>query len=325
MTGKITMFSRILIAALIMHAPILADAAPDNITIGALAFGTVNWELEAIHNEGLDKKHGLELDVRLLANPDAGKIGLQANSLDIIATDWIWVSHQRQQGADFKFIPFSTQAGAVMASATGPIRSLADIRGKRLGVAGGGLDKNWLLLKTYATRQIGLDLEHDAQPVFAAPPLLNQQLQDGKLDALLTYWHFAARQEAQGNLRILDGRDVIRGLGIEVAVPNLGYVFKNGWALKHGKALDSFIAASDEARSLLCNSEPVWNKIAPITQESDANTLKILRRDYCAGIVKQWGTQEKAAIAKIYQLLRETGGEALTGAAQELPTAIFWR
>jgi len=322
---KTLMSMRIFIAALILSVPILADAAPDNIKIGVLAFGTVNWELEAIRNEGLDKKYGFELDVRLLANPDAGKIGLQANSMDIIATDWIWVSHQYQHGADFKFIPFSTQAGAIMAPATGAIRSLADLRGKRLGVAGGGLDKNWLLLKTYALRNIGLDMEHDTQAVFAAPPLLNQQLQNGKLDALLTFWHFAARQEAQGYRRILDGRDVIRGLGIEVAVPNLGYVFKNSWAIQHKKTLDAFIAASNEARDLLCNSDQAWNKIAPLTQESDESTLKILRRDYCAGIVKQWGTPEKAAIAMIYRLVRETGGETLTGSAKDLPTEIFWR
>jgi NitT/TauT family transport system substrate-binding protein len=316
---------RIVIAALLLHLPTLAAAAPDGIKIGVLAFGSVNWELEAIHNEGLDKKYGIELDVRLLANPDAGKIGLQADSLDIIATDWIWVSHQYQQGGDFRFVPFSTQAGAIMAPKSSAIRSLADLRGKRLGVAGGGLDKNWLLLKTYALHKFGLDMEHDTQAVFAAPPLLNQQLQDGKLDALLTFWHFAARQEAQGYRRILDGRDVIRGLGLEVDVPNLGYVFKNGWALKHTKALDSFIAASSEARELLCNSDQAWSKIAPLTQESDANTLKILRRDYCAGIVVRWGPDEKAAIAKIYQLVRETGGETLTGAARELPAEIFWR
>jgi len=311
--------------ALILTVPAPVDASSGSIKIGVLAFGTVNWELEAIRNEGLDKKYGIELDVRLLANPDAGKIGLQANTLDIIATDWIWVSHQYQQGADFKFMPFSTQAGAIMAPATGDVRSLADLRGKRLGIAGGSLDKNWLLLKTYAARQTGLNLERDAQPVFAAPPLLNQQLQDGKLDALLTFWHFAARQEAQGYRRVLDGHDMVRGLGMEVAVPNLGYVFKNGWALKNGKALDAFIAASAEARSLLCSSDQAWSKIAPLTQESDEKILKILRRDYCAGIVKQWGNPEKAAIGKIYQLLRETGGESLTGAAQELPAAIFWR
>lgn len=316
---------RIFIIALLLHLPLMTAATADTLKIGVLAFGTVNWELEAIRNEGLDKKYGLDLDVRLLANPDAGKIGLQANSLDMIVTDWIWAAHQYQQGADFKFIPYSTHAGAIMVPPASSIHTLADIRGKKLGVAGGSLDKNWLLLRTYAIRSIGLDLEHDALTVFAAPPLLNQQLQDGKLDALLNFWHFAARQEAQGYRRILDGRDVIRGLGVAEAVPNLGYVFKNGWAVKQTKTLDAFVAASEQARSLLCTSDPVWKKIAPLTQESNENTLNSLRREYCAGIVKQWGAGEKAAITKIYQLLRETGGETLTGAAKDLPLEIFWR
>ena len=315
-------FAILFFALLPQIAPAEPSAGP--LKIGVLAFGTVNWELEAIRNEGLDKKYGLDLQVQQLAGPDAGKIGLKAGGLDVIATDWIWVANQNQSGADYRFIPYSTQAGALMAAAGSPIRALADLKGKKLGVAGGALDKNWILLKAYAKKSAGLDLEKDASPVFAAPPLLNQQLAEGKLDALLNFWHYAAKLEAQGFRRVLDGREVLQGLGVAEPVPNLGFVFKQSWAAGHGPALDAFIKASVEARGKLCGDDAAWAKIAPLTQESDAKLQAALRKDYCAGLVKHWGAEEKQAVAKLYGLLRQTGGPALTGQAGTLPGNIFW-
>jgi NitT/TauT family transport system substrate-binding protein len=318
--------TRMLILALGALFTLVANAVPPagTVTIGVLAFGTVNWELEAMHNEGLDTKYGLTLVVQKLAGPDAGKIGLQADSLNLIATDWIWVASQNQAGADYRFIPYSTQAGAVMAPANSAIRTVADLRGKKIGVAGGALDKNWILLKAYAKKAANLDLEQAAEPVFAAPPLLNQQLAEGKLDALLNYWHYAAKLEADGYLRVLDGREVLKGLGVDAPLPNLGLVFKQSWGDAHRPALDAFLKASAEARDQLCTNDNAWNKVASLTQEKDPRRQTALRKEYCAGLVKRFGDPEKQAVAKIYAILRQTAGVELTGKSEKLPEGIFW-
>ena len=167
-------------------------ASPDNsrIKIGALAFGTLNWELAVIRGEGLDKAHGVTLEETPLASAEAGKIALQGKSVDMIVGDWIWVARQRQQGMDFTFAPYSTSHGALMVPQGSNIHGVADLAGKRLGVAGGGLDKNWLLLRALAQKSAHLDLDQKAQKTFGAPPLLNQELQQGKLDAVLNYWNY---------------------------------------------------------------------------------------------------------------------------------------
>lgn len=305
--------------------PCLGGAAEGGkVRIGVLAFGTVNWELAAMRNEGLDRKHGLDLAVQTLASPDAGKIGLQAGSLDMIVTDWIWVAHQQQAGNDLRFIPYSTHAGALMAAPGSKLGGVTELAGKKIGIVGGPLDKNWVLLRAYARKVGSMDLDKSAEKVFGAPPLLNQQLADGKLDALLTFWHYAAKQEAQGYRRILDGRDLLKGLGIDQPMPNLGYVFKSGWGQDNTAALSAFRAASEEARSRICGEDAAWAKIAPLTQEKDEKLQAVLRRDYCAGIVKQWGPAEIQAAGRIYRILRETGGEQLTGKAENLPEVIFW-
>jgi NitT/TauT family transport system substrate-binding protein len=311
---------------LLALSPLLTQASEggENVRFGTLTFGTVSWELAAIRNEGLDKKYGVVVQEQVLAGPDAGKIGLKAGSLDLIATDWIWVANQRSTGADYRFIPYSTHAGALIARGDGGIRTLADLEGKKLGVVGGPLDKNWVLLRTYARDQAGIDLEHSAETVFGAPPLLSREMADGKLDALLTFWNHAAKLEKQGFRRILDGRDLVRGLGVKDPLANLGYVFKQSWAEKNPKALDGLLKASAEARRLLCESDAAWNKVAPLTQESDPALRATLRREYCAGIAHRWTPEDNDAAARIYTLLRTHAGDQLTGKAETLPRDIFW-
>ena len=42
-----------------------------------------------------------------------------------------------------------------------------------------------------------------------APPLLSEQLKLGRLDAVLTFWNFAARLDADGFVRVIDMADVM--------------------------------------------------------------------------------------------------------------------
>jgi NitT/TauT family transport system substrate-binding protein len=150
-------------------------AEKTKIRIGVLAFGTVDWELSAIQNDPATASADFQLDIQRLANPEAGKIALQSGSVDMIVSDWIWVSKLRATGSDFTFYPYSTTSGALVVADASPIRTLKDLKGKRLGIAGGELDKNWLLLQALAKKD-QLDLNSDVDKVFGAPPLLNEQI-----------------------------------------------------------------------------------------------------------------------------------------------------
>lgn len=300
--------------------PASAENPAPPIRIGVLAFGTLNWELAVIRDEGLDKQYGIALDAIPLASAEAGKIALQGGSVDMAVGDWIWVAAQRARGLDFTFAPYSSSHGALMVPADSPIRSVADLKGKRLGIAGGGLDKNWLLLRALAQKQHGLDLDKAVEKTFGAPPLLNQELQQGQLDAVLNYWNYAAKLEAQGYRQVLDGREILRGLGVEADVPALGYIFREGWAKSHPAALAGFFKAADEAKKRICESEAAWRKVAPLTQESDEKVQTALRRHYCEGRIGDFGAAGQKAAADIYALILQTG-ESKTGS---LPDGVFW-
>lgn len=316
--------SLITLCLLALSTAATAETAPNVIKVGALAFGTLNWELAVIKSQKLDMAHQINIETTELASPEAGRIGLQGNSIDIMVSDWIWVARQRSQGQDYTFAPFSSSHGALMVAKESPIHGIADLAGKRLGVAGGGMDKNWLLLQAVAQKTAALDLEQKATVTFGAPPLLNQSLLQGQLDALLTYWNYAAKLEAQGYRQILDGRGIQAALGIDTDVPALGYVFREGWANGHPNAVDGFLKATTEARKQICESDSVWQAVSSLTQEKDTRVQSALRKHYCDGRVIAFGDKEIQSAQQIFERLEPLSNHPTGGNTPTLPAGVFW-
>jgi NitT/TauT family transport system substrate-binding protein len=294
------------------------------IRIGVLKFGTVNWELDVIKQHGLDTKEGFVLEVTEFASNDAADIALMGEAVDGIVEDWLWVSRQRAEGVPLTFIPYSSSVGALMVPADGSINSLADLEGKRLGIAGGPLDKSWLLIQALAKERDGVDLAEVAEVVYGAPPLLTEKFRSGELDAVINYWHYAARLEAQGHERLLDVTEAQEGLGVPADTPQLGYIFREEWADQHVELVQAFARASRAAKTIMDESDEEWERLRALTRAEDDATLEALKRRYREGIVHSWGDPEREAAGQLYAVLAELGGEELVGSSPVLVDGTFW-
>ena len=210
------------------------------IRLGVLAFGTVNWELTVMQQTGMMETENYRLQVIKMANPQAGKIALQSGAVDMIVADWIWVSRMRSLGKDYTFYPYSNTTGALVVAENSSIKQLQDLKNRKLAIAGGELDKNSLLLQALMQKQGQAGIFASIEKVYGAPPLLGQQMQHQRVDALLTYWHYAARMQAEGYRVIMTGTDILQGLDIQASVPSIGYVFDRIWANSHKQAVQAF-------------------------------------------------------------------------------------
>jgi NitT/TauT family transport system substrate-binding protein len=311
---------KIFIIALWLFSSISFAAEKTTIRIGVQATGTVDWELSALQDT---PNADFQLAIQHVANAEAAKVALQAGAVDMIVSDWLWVTRLRGTGADFTFYPYSTTSGALVVAKDSPIHNIKDLAGKRLGIAGGELDKNWLLLQALA-QQDKLDLNASVEKVMGAPPLLNEQLKQNRVDALLTYWHFAARLQAQGYRQIVDGKAILNGLGFTENLPTIGFVFKQSWAVAHKQVVNSFFNASLQAHNRLCQSETAWQKVLPLTKTDDTATQNLLRQQYCEGGISHWGDTEQQAAARLYTLLRTLSHNQLTGTSENLQAGTFW-
>jgi NitT/TauT family transport system substrate-binding protein len=290
-----------------------------------LRFGTVSWEIDVIHHHALDAAASIALEPVQLATAQAAQVALQSGQVDMIVVDWLWVARQRGTGADWSFVPFSNAVGALIAPVDSPVRDVPDLAGRTLGIAGSPLDKSWLILRAYASQRFGVDLDTKTSKNFGPPPLLAEQMKAGRLDALLTYWTFAAKAEAAGARRILAVEDAVDAMGIPAGVPYIGYTFAERWAGQNPAQIDGLVTASRQARSMLLTSDAEWQRVRPLTGAADDAELERLRDWYRHGIPVRWGDPERRAAAQLFDLLAKVGGQDLVGPIRAVPSGTFWR
>ncbi len=308
-------------AATLCHA---AESGDVTLRIGVLQFGTVNWELDVMQANKLAQKRGLHLKVVPLASGDASTVALQGGAVDVIVSDWIWVTRQRAEGLNYSFVPYSNAVGSVMVKADSGIRSVADLKGKSLGISGGPYDKTWLLLRAYAGAKFNLDLAAALRPVYAAPPLLNELALSGQVDAALNVWHFDARLEANGMRPLVRLPELLAGLGVDKPLPMIGWVFREDWANQNREAMERFLAASAEAKGIMAKSDAEWERLKPLMRAEDKSTFVALRSGYRNGIPGCAETDAQSTAAAVFRILAETGGEKLVGRSRTLSEGTFW-
>jgi NitT/TauT family transport system substrate-binding protein len=317
-------FTRILLAAAVFAGISGAPSrAAEVIRLAVQKTGTFAWELAVIRAHGLDRQADLAIQVNELANPEAGKIALRGGAADIIVSDWLWVSRERGLGAKLTFYPYSSALGAVMVPNTSSIRTLTDLKGRKLAVAGGPIDKNWLLLRA-SMKQDGIDLKSESRIVYGAPPLLAAKMLSGEMDATVNYWNFCAALEAKGFRRLAGIEDLLPKLGAKGRTAMIGYVFDEEWGSANRDAVARFIAMTRGAKEILATSDAEWEKIAPLTGAADAATLRAYRDRYREGIPHRPIADEEADARVLYRVLAAIGGREIVGRARELDPGTFY-
>ena len=304
-------------------ASLQAIASEPTIRVGVLKFGTVNWELKSMQHHGLDTANGFNLEIVPFAGGDATRIALLGGEVDVIVSDWLWVSGQRTAGRALTFVPYSSSVGAIMVAQDSSIKSLADLQGKNLGVAGGPLDKSWLLLQGMSQQENGVDLAAENDIAFGAPPLLAEKARDGELDAVLNYWHFNARLEAEGFRRLISAEDAANALGSSGPVAAIGYVFDEQWAVENPAA--AFVKASRETKQLLRESDEEWQRLADNGDIKDGpQALIVLRDRFREGIPTRNHDEEVKDAGVIFDVLSKLGGKKLVGDADTMAEGTYW-
>ena len=296
-----------------------ADSLPV-FKVGTLPFGTAQWEVETIVSNGFDKAAGLTLENVPLASNDAARIAFLSGSVDAIVNDLLFAARLKAEGKPVLFLPYSSTEGALMVSASSPIKAIGDLKGRSIGVAGGPLDKSWLLLRAAAQKQSGLDLTKDARPVFGAPPLLAAKVESGELECGLLYWSYCARLEAKGYRTVFSVEDLAATLGAKGKIALVGFLLQEN--AKHD-VLSAFAKAARQAETILTEKPEAWTKIRPLMQAPNDATYKALREAFLRGVPRKPRAEEVADAQAFFAIVARLGGAALVGNATSLPESLY--
>lgn len=317
-----------LLSLAVLAAVALAGFSPEikQLSLGVQATGTVKWELAAMQALGLDKKHGLELEIRDVADSKAGQIALQAREVDVILSDFVWVSIQRHEGNMVTMVPHSLTVGGLMVDPTAGITSVADLKGKTLAVSGSPVDKSYVVLAAYYNKLTGGNLTEDAEAKFGAPPLVNELITGGQAQAALNLWNWNSRAKLAGKTELISVAEMLKQLGVSETPPLLGWTFFDETAKQKKEAIKAFLDASFETKAALLADDALWEKIMPVMNAGD--DLKLfaqLRDDYRAGIVAKYSASQMKPAAESFALMAQYGGTDVVGPSTELADGTFYK
>lgn len=317
------------IFALLVCAAVIIGTTPARadlpvLRIAVLQVGTVNWELDTILHHGLDTANGFTLEVQGVAGGAAAMVAFQGGAADAMVSDWLWVARQRAADRDFVFIPYSRAVGAVLVRADSPAQTLADLRGKKIGIAGGPLDKSWLVLRAYAAQKYGMDMKAETEQVFGAPPLIFKTALDGGVAGAINYWHFNAKMQAGGMRKLIDIDEAARALGLDPQTPLLGYVVKGELLRAKPDLVAGLAAASRAAKEILSSDDAEWDRLRPLMNAKSDAEFAALREGFRAGI-PPGGPVDAQAAARMLAVMADLGGPDLLGDALTLPQGVFYQ
>jgi NitT/TauT family transport system substrate-binding protein len=283
--------------------------------IGMLEYGSLQWVLDVAQRHDLDKEHGITFSITKLASIEACRTALLANSVDIILSDWFFAATQRAYGVPLKFLPFSSASGSIFASA--PIDHAYGLKGKTLGVAGNEIDKSWLIVRASLLKS-GFDIAKEATVSYASPPILSALLENGKLNAVLTYWNFCPELEALGYRNLLDVRTAARHVGLSNGFALTGFVFHEPWAEQNKGTVSAFSECVAAACAKL-KEDKVWNEVKPLVSKVTQTEFSLLKRRFLDGIKtsrKDENENDARILSEIVQRLNGTSGPVIDG--------VFW-
>jgi NitT/TauT family transport system substrate-binding protein len=312
------------VAALCFVVGLTSARASETLRIGLQSTGTFAWQLDVMRRHGLAESAGLDLKISEFASPDAAKLALNSGSVDIAVVDWLWVARARALGAKLLFYPYSSAVGAIMVKNDSPVQAIGDLKGRILAVAGGPLDKSWLIVRAAAMRR-GIDLKREATLEYGAPPLMAEKLQQGEASASLNFWNFCARLETHGYRRVFDVRDAEAALGLREPIALIGYAFSEKLAADHGDAIDRFITAAQKADDIMLQSDEEWNALRPLMNAEDERTFTAYRDRTREGIPRRPIAAEEADARALFKTLASIGGADLVGPSQELDPGLYYQ
>jgi NitT/TauT family transport system substrate-binding protein len=246
-----------LLTAILVSAPNIAQAQAletVKIVIPQNSVFVLNWV--GAKDAGVFRKHGIDanIDVRPFAGFLAGLPAKEAEASTYSGLDGIL---KMNQGMDLAVIGGGlTVFQEIFVPKNSPIKSVADLKGKRFGVwaTGAGAFK---AVRTALIDGYGIDVTKDTKLVQLAPPALFKLLERGEVDAMLNISSFTIQAASQP--------DKFRS----IFVPNDYWKKKTGypivwsaplvawrdWVNQNPKRAKNFVAAVHESFDWLAKPE----------------------------------------------------------------------
>lgn len=280
--------------------------------------GTQSFPLLVMQTKGIANKYNLKLEENKVAGPQGLATAMQTGNFEVSFRGWLSTALMRSKG--HKAIVVYSLTGYtddVVARVNSPFKSIADLKGRRIGISGGPATESVWLFRLEAVRFFGFDPLKEAKVQFGAAPLLMGLLENNELDAILVQNPQVVQLLETGKFRsIASLGDIWREktgqdpLFVSVAM-------NETWAKANPEIAKRFVAAYKEAIEYLKAHPEVWPELAKSLGIKTDEGARLLHRRTAFGLLARF---DKKFIDEQYRYAAEV--IKVFAASEEFPKRI---
>ena len=191
----------------ILATAILAACGPASaqvkVRIGDLAQSLNEIASRVMIDQGIDRKYGIAAEYRAYPTLDGLFTAIRGKDVDIGFAGWTAIAQFRSKGFPVTMI-FPVGRGVtvdVIVPTASPIKSIADLKGKKVGTFAGAAGTATVLFRVIASKFHGFDPGKTGDLQFAGPGLLPALLDKGEIEAAVMFDPIAAKLVGSGKYR----------------------------------------------------------------------------------------------------------------------------
>jgi NitT/TauT family transport system substrate-binding protein len=217
----------------------------------------------AIQQAGLDKKYGINVEIVDFAAPGQQYNLFRSGAADIAGGNFVDLLRQRKGGNAIQAIHgFQGYSNAFVVRPNSPIKEFADLKGKKIGTFGTTF-LDWLIARTAGKKAYNVDLQTEASLVPGSPPLLNQFLARGEVEATLQFSSLTLAPIARSEQRtLIDLPALMKAAGFRSDLFYVQWMITEKWAKTNPEAVTKLPAMLNEAYAALKRDDGLWPALA---------------------------------------------------------------
>ncbi len=259
---------------------------------------------------GIDKKYNLDIERKNTIDANALYTMLRGKEVDIGFGGWTTAAEYRTKGSDMVAVYSMMKVmDDVMVKKDSPLKSFADLKGKRVGIFGGPAGSTTMIFRVEVSKFFGFDIDKDATVQYGAPPMLMGLLDKGELDAVLLLDPYVSKMLASGKYRSIGELGEIWQQKMGYPLVSINILTNDEFANKNPQTVKNFVKAWKESLEYMKSHPELWPEMTKAIGMTSPEEINILRDRVDKSMFAQWDDELIQQQMKFAEMAVQVGGK----------------
>ena len=266
-----------------------------------------------MQGHGILNQFGLRSEKIELLSPANLHLMVAERQVDIGFAGFTTMATARSEGKDLIVIHgVFSPVNMVFVAKDSPIKSLRDLKGRKLGVFGGPGSTTFVFLAVLAKKWGGIDLFKEVELVTAPAPALIELLGKGEIAAALLGTTESIQMFAQQRYRVLvDLSDEYKAHQGGRAPAHVTVATSEQFARSSPDIVRDYLKAYETTVAYIKAHPEVWDEYAKSINVENPEETKMLQQKMLPNIVDKWDDDQIAVQKDYLNLVHEIVGESV--------------